>query len=460
MNVYPAMRASMGRWTYFVVKMTMRELAEHVKFAAAVYDDRTLDEAIQRKLNESRVKRDLITYLIGHRDRFFSSVVIAALEGNPQWYPVSIEDDERFLLFRGDARLNETFGVLSFDGTQEYYALDGQHRLAAIKALVDSNSEVAVDAPKGFKREEISVIVVVPDEAESQQAFMVRYRRLFGHLNRYAKVTDHVTNIIMDEDDVFAIITRRLITEHEFFRAPGRHKDSVRIKMDKGKNLRTADPFFTSLEAFYEINIRLLSTSQRKNAGWDNGIDGVTFRRFRPSDDVIDSLFEELKLYWDALLVELPVLRQTPSEMRYHALSNDLQDHVLFWPIGQELMADVARDLLDHRQGHPEVLDPDSIAQALSGLGRLQWDFHSPPWRHLLLIPNNDEMTNWRIRSEERKECQLIARQIINWQIGLDELSEEEVIQLREDWESRLLPALTPDRIDELWTSIEKGVMR
>ena len=33
MNLYPAMKASMGRWHYFVVKMTMRELAESVKFA-------------------------------------------------------------------------------------------------------------------------------------------------------------------------------------------------------------------------------------------------------------------------------------------------------------------------------------------------------------------------------------------------------------------------------------------
>ena len=224
MNLYPAMKASMGRWSYFTVKMTMRELGENVKFATQVYDDRTLDEAIQRVLNETRVKRDIVTYLIRQQDRFFASVVVAALEGNPKWYPVSIEDDERFALFRGDARLNETFGVLSFDGTQNYYALDGQHRLAAIKSLVDPNSDVFGDAPPGFQNEEISVLVVVPDEAESHEQFMERYRRLFGNLNRYARATDQHTNIIMDEDDVFAIITRQLITEHEFLQAPGNRR--------------------------------------------------------------------------------------------------------------------------------------------------------------------------------------------------------------------------------------------
>ena len=120
--------------------------------------------------------------------------------------------------------------------------------LQRIKALVDSNSDVAVDAPQGFKNEEMSVIVVVPAEAESHEEFMERYRRLFGNLNRYAKPTDHVTNIIMDEDDVFAILTRRLITEHEFFQAPGRQKESVKIKTTKGEESQEHGLYFTSLE--------------------------------------------------------------------------------------------------------------------------------------------------------------------------------------------------------------------
>ena len=383
----------------------------------------------------------LLCTLSGQPDRFFSSVVVAALEGNPQWYPVSIEDDERFALFHGDARLNDSFGVLSFDGTQDYYALDGQHRLAAIKSLVDSNSDVAVDAPPGFKNEEISVIVVVPAEAESHEEFMERYRRLFGNLNRYAQRTDQVTNIIMDEDDAFAIITRRLITEHEFFRASGRQRESIRIKTRKGKNLRSTDSYFTSLETLYEMNIRLLTTSRRVNDGWnDYSADDKAFRRFRPADDVIDGLFQELRLYWDALLGELPALRNNPTEMRNHSVGGALQDHVLFWPIGQELLADVARDLLNHRQTHPESPDGQSAAGALKGLGALEWGFHSPPWRHLLLIPENEEMISWKIRSEERKEAQRVAKQIVKWQIGLDELDEDEVSKLREQWKDGCFP--------------------
>lgn len=464
MNLYPAMKASMGRWNYFVVKMTMREIAESVKFAADVYDDRTLDEAIQRVLNESRVKRDIVTYLVRQPDRFFSSIVVAALEGNPKWYPVSIEDDDRFALFRGDARLNETFGVLSFDGTQDYYALDGQHRLAAIKALVDRNSDAAADAPAGFSHEEVSVIVVVPESAESHDEFMKRYRRLFGNLNRYAKPMDQVTNIIMDEDDSFAIITRRLITEHEFFRAPGKQKESLRVKTTKGKNLKSSDSFFTSLETLYEMNIRLLMTANRRDAGWDNeGNDDTAFRRFRPDEEVIDRLFEELLLYWNGLLNELEILRQNPSTMRNHGAfgdDSDQQDCVLFWPIGQELLADVARTMLNLRQRDSRAPTSSSVTEALKGLAGIDWRFHAPPWRHLLLIPDSDGSSSWRIRSEERKPAQDVAKRIVKWQLGLDELASHEVQGLREDWQEMLLPAMEAPKIDELWQEIEERVLR
>ena len=73
MNIYPALRSQMGSFTYYTVKMSARELSENVKFAYEVYEDRTLEEAIQRILNESRVKKEIVEYLKRQPDRFFSS---------------------------------------------------------------------------------------------------------------------------------------------------------------------------------------------------------------------------------------------------------------------------------------------------------------------------------------------------------------------------------------------------
>jgi DGQHR domain-containing protein len=450
----------MGNWNYYVVRMSMRELSENVKFAYQVYEDRTLDEAIQRALNERRVKKDIVTYLKRQPDRFFSSVVVAALGGDPMFYNVEITDDERFAVFRDDRRLNETFGILRFDGSQDYYALDGQHRLAAIKTLLNPSDELSEGAPEGFGNDEISVIVVVPRGDEGQANFMLRYRRLFSNLNRYAKAMDAATNIIMDEDDAFAILTRRLITEHEFFTSPGRQRESRRIKTDKGKNLKESDAYFTSIETFYEMNKELLSSRSRENRGWGpepGGEKREDFVRFRPDEDVIDALYAELTSYWDSVLVEIPDLRNDPASMRVHSLKDDEEsegdsDHLLFWPIGQEMLAKLARDLLDRRLADPERPDAVEVQRALRGLGGLEWRLHRPPWRYFLLT--QDSATGkWRMRNEDRTEAVRVGRRIQMWVLG-DELDEEEVEDLKSRWSTRLVPNQSQRDEDRMWSEV------
>lgn len=462
MNLYPAIRFQMGSWNYYAIRMNMRELKENVGFASQVYEDRTLDEAIQRALNERRVKKDIVTYLKRQPDRFFSSIVIAALHGNPSFYSVEITDDERFTVFRGDKRLNEAFGILTFDGSQDYYALDGQHRLAAIKTLLDPSDELSEGAPENFANDEVSVIVVVPSSEEGAENFMRRYRRLFSNLNRYAKAMDQATNIIMDEDDVFAIVTRRLITDHEFFASPGRQKESRRIKTEKGKNLRESESYFTSIETFYEMNKDLLSSRSRKNRGWGPQPDSEKleeFLRFRPDDAVIDSLFAELKVYWDALLGEIPDLRKDPSTMRMHSLSAEEEeegasDHLLFWPIGQEMLAQLVRDVLDRRLADPDAPDEEGVQRALKGLGHLEWRLHHAPWRYFLLTQDAGT-ERWRMRSEDRAEAVRVARRILMWILG-DELDEDDVEDLKSQWSTRLVPNQPVDQEDAMWSEVER----
>ena len=73
----------------------------------------------------------------------------------------------------------------------------------------------------------------------------------------------------MDDDDTFAILTRLLITDHTFGHSDaGRQLASDKIKTIKGQNLKTGDPYFTSIETLYEMNIALLSSSKRLSIGW------------------------------------------------------------------------------------------------------------------------------------------------------------------------------------------------
>ena len=64
---------------------------------------RTLDEEIQRTLRETRVYKEIVEYLKRQPYRFFSSLVVAALEGNPMFYPVEITEDPQFVIFRDES---------------------------------------------------------------------------------------------------------------------------------------------------------------------------------------------------------------------------------------------------------------------------------------------------------------------------------------------------------------------
>ena len=468
MNMYPALRSRMGTWNYYTVKMTARELSQNVMYASEIYEDKTLDEAIQRILDESRVKKYIVEYLKKQPHRFFSSIVIAALEGNPRFDPVEITANPRFEIFRGIDKLNGAFGVLTFDGTQKYYALDGQHRLSAIKTLLDRNNPLSDGAPGGIENDELSVIVVVPSEEDSDQSFMQKYRRLFSNLNRYAQKMDQATNIIMDEDDTFAIITRRLITDYAFFQSDAlRERKSTKIKTTKGKNLKSGDPYFTSIETLYEMNIALLSSSKRLSMGWgqdnEEGPDLKHFIRFRPSsEEYIDSLYDELSIYWDGLLAELPILHSHPTNMRFHELTDrenkNGTDHLLFWPIGQQMLAEIARKLLNKRLHDPENPTADTVGYALKGLSKLEWQLYQAPWQHFLLVPTTTRagLRRWVMRSEDRTKAVRLGQIIQQWILGLEYDDADFAKSLKSQWESFLIPGerQTEETVDESWQQI------
>ena len=445
MQMYPAIKARMGDWNYYIVRMTMREIANEVNLASEHREDPTLSDAIQRELDESRVKRELVNYLSHRDDRFFSSLVVAAIGGNPTFEPATPPDWLKSKSFR------DSVGLLAFDDNPKYYALDGQHRLRAIKELLAYPSAL----PEGFGSEQVSVIVVAREEQHrDEDIWLQRYRRLFSSLNRYAKPTDKDTNIIMDEDDVFAIVTRRLISDHRHFRAAGRQRDSFRV-LTKGKNLKSGTSHFISLQTLYAVNAILLTTPERERRfGSPRGLKASL--QFRPEEHLIDADYDSLARCWDAVLAVVPSLTEEPAKMRTHLLPepnpDGYQDHLLFWPIGQEMFAGVVRSLLN-RAGLGEDASIPEMMAALKPLGAAPWELHSPPWRYLLLVRTEDAGT-WRMRNEDRKAALAIAERLLRWIAGLDDHDETGLEDLRRDWAELLYPAPSLSTIKAEWDRI------
>ena len=161
-----------------------------------------------------------------------------------------------------------------------------------------------------------------------------------------------------------------------------------------------------------------------------------------------------MTLYWDSLLEVIPDLKKEPPKMRVHEeKSKDGQDHLLFWPIGQELLAHLARRLLN-RASLGKKPSKAAVKTALQPLAKGDWEMHNAPWRYLLLTTAPGG--TWKIRSEDRKPAQACAQKILMWVLGVADYSTEEISALEEEWAALLIPQPKPEEAHAMWENIEK----
>ena len=276
---FPCVKGKMGDWVYYVTVMGVADIVKYVGFAEQVCPNSDLDLMIQREV--STRSRQIAEYLRQNEQRFFGSLIVAAYDGQPKFLPISFGGAPLLTQLEGSV------GILQFDGSEQYYAVDGQHRLAALKEVIEAQDD-------GLKEDQISVIVIC--HSKDAQG-MARARRLFTTVNRYAKKTSPVTNIVMDEDDGVAIITRRLIREHDFF--------SRRIKVVvKGNNgqarlatgeamQQSDDSYLMAIGTFYKCNQALLPAAL---------LPAFSKTQQAPLYEDLEAGFEQIKARWNDLI--------------------------------------------------------------------------------------------------------------------------------------------------------------
>src|SRR5215217_3532632 len=189
----PAFHARMGDLDYFVSVVTLGEATRLVQYVEQVdgWTSETPPELkLQRKLNLQRVERELVPYLVGGDDHFYSALTVE-IRPSPSDDGVGEIAFEPQNSFAGGLG----FGTLTLDGTETLYALDGQHRLKSIELAIRQRPQLA--------REHITLILIpFRDVARSQS--------LFSDLNRFAKPTSKSISILFTHREGLARVTKEL----------------------------------------------------------------------------------------------------------------------------------------------------------------------------------------------------------------------------------------------------------
>ncbi len=307
----PAIKGIIGDWVYYQTALPFKKVAEMIDNNHSIREYQSLDDYLQRGL--SRRSKKIKEYLNREDSRFFNSAIIGIYGENPNWYRFDFSPSAIPEMSLPDEILN-SIGILEFSGGEILFSIDGQHRIDGIKQAIESN-----DSDR-FNFDELPVIIIGHNETPEGKR---RTRRLFSEINTKAVKVTGLDDLITNEDNPISINARRIFAEIEYF-----EKDTL-IALNAKANIDSEADEFTTILNIQEVNKTLYKPS-------------YTHRDFRPSDTVIEELYQISKLFWDGASMEIPsyklVIRdKTESVSQYR---NSDGGSMLFRPIGINILAE------------------------------------------------------------------------------------------------------------------------
>lgn len=240
----------MGDWVYYSTIMSAQQIAARVITAKEIREAKALDDYLQRDL-KPRVKQ-IAAYLRRRNDRFFSSIIIGVFGALPDWVELDLSVVSQKLKIPNQKEIEEAIGLLIFYGTEKMFAIDGQHRIEGIRKAVFAD-------PTRVESDEYPVLLVAHrDDVEGK----IRTRRLFCDINKNAVAVSGGDKVVIDEDELPAIVTRRIFAEYPPFDSGA----EIAVTEKKEQLSKEGKEYFTSLLAIHTV-CRQLKKLHRKPRG-------------------------------------------------------------------------------------------------------------------------------------------------------------------------------------------------
>ena len=359
----PALRGKFGNTEYWLTTMRVGELVRQVTMPKELpgWDDLSIEEQFQRDINIKRVTSQIAPYFAGDDNRFSGSLVLAVInDDNLAFEPVGELQSRVPQLYRKAA---QDIGFLTMGGEEMLVPLDGQHRAKAFKFAMSGTDDNGrpIEKIKGntaLAEDHVAVILVryKPDEA----------RRIFNKINRYAQPTTKSANLITDDDDAIAVITRELLSENGVI-------PSKLVR--RGANTLSANaPQFIPLATFYEANLAIVIGVGLKGEG-------------KPQDMTEDqrNLAEEnARRVWELLLERIDLFSKAISDATPQGDKTRIQiraEMLLGKPVGQLALV---RGFLEMRQRCVGIDEPTLCDR----LNRIDWGIGAEQWEGVLVGQN------------------------------------------------------------------------
>ena len=374
----PSLRGIMGDWVYYPTLMKLKDIAERVKIAEEIYQSKTLSDMVQQEIKKKRGK-EIKDYLLKQEQRFFNSLIVAIYEGNPSWHEITdIESNNQITHMESDDQVDTKdipddvvagIGILSLNGNERLFTLDGQHRLIGIKEAVSENPHLGED--------ELSIIFIAH---RTDMNGMERTRRLFTTLNKNAVRSLKGEIVALDEDDTMAITVRRLVSENSMFMAD-------RILNNTTDNIpKSNQTCLTTIGNLYDLlgilftKVYIVSEKKTLKAKKDE------LTKIRQSDHILDEHYQNACDYFkrltDSFLPLQEFVNTSDNSTVVKKYRHPEGGSILFRPIGLKILTEVIVELVAE---YP-------LSKCFKMISKLPTDLTQTPYNGVIWHPTQRKM--------------------------------------------------------------------
>ncbi len=395
-------KTQMGNTEAFIGSVTLEWLDSRVRFASqlplfrqkfdphtdnVIRDAETIEEIQQRPLDWSR-QAPLAQYLAARKSHKFPAVLVVL---SPAWVddPKAGQWDKKGHATKSAADFtaidnNSTVGLLNVKDVA-IFALDGQHRLMGIQGLMtllktgrlqpynkakkpvgtaitvdDLRKEYQIEPAylQSLAKEKIGIeFIPAVVKGETYEEARRRVRSIFVHVNLMAMKLSQGQLTLLNEDDGFSIVARKVAVTHPLLREESDR--NPRVNWDSA-TVAAKSTVLTTLQALQDMSERYLGQKFPRWKPSDKGLIAM-----RPEDEELEQGYREFKQLFDQL-ASLPSYKrlergtETYELRRFSFEKGGGEGNILFRPVGQVALAQ-SLGILVFKKG----FTPDAIFEKL-----------------------------------------------------------------------------------------------